>query len=457
MAYSVGDVLRLRVTATSSDGSGIARGDDGMVLFIPGALPEEEISARVTVRKREYAIATVDTVHGPNPRRTPPFCPHFGQCGGCQLQHADYALQLDLKREMLLDALRRIFKGPFPDVPPCVGSPEQTGYRNKASLPVRRASGRTALGFFAPRSHRIVPIESCPVLAQAIDTPMAGLPAILDELGLTLYSEEAHKGLLRHVILRQGLRTGESLFSLVLNGRLSPEEERRVQRTLIPFLQREMSGLRSVTVNRNTVRGNVILGGETRPLLGGGVIEERLGGFRFTYDTTAFFQINPLQAETLYKHVAQRASAWERRSILELYSGIGTLTVFLAKECGRVTAVEEWEPSIERMRDNLEANGLSDRVRVLPGAVEGHIGSMKGAYDCVVLDPPRTGCSDVVVRGLVSLAPKMVLYVSCNPATLARDMAKLIEGGYALDEITCFDMFPQTSHVETVAILSCRG
>ncbi|HCL78844.1 MAG TPA: 23S rRNA (uracil(1939)-C(5))-methyltransferase RlmD [Synergistaceae bacterium] len=453
MTYLVGDVLRLRVTATSSDGSGIARGNDGMVLFLPGALPGEEVSARVTVRKREYAIAEVAEILLPNPGRGIPFCRFYGECGGCQLQHCGYPLQLELKKAMVTDAFKRIYKRPFPDIHPCLASPLEREYRNKAAMPVRKAGTGAAPGFFARRSHSVVPVDSCPVLAPSIDAALSLVARELPRLGITSYDERVGRGRIRHVVLRQGVRTGDVLLSLVLNG--SPaEEERRKLSGLIPILREGIPGLRSVTVNQNSTRGNVILGQKSSILFGDGLIEERLGPFSFLYDTTSFFQINPMQAENIYEHVACAVAEEGASNVLELYSGIGTMTAFLASKGVHVTAVEEWLPAVDHMRRNMERNALEERVTVLSGPVEKHIGSLRKPVDVVVLDPPRTGCSKSVLQGLLDLAPRTIMYVSCNPATLARDCTMLSDGGYRVGRITCFDMFPQTSHVECVVLIT---
>lgn len=452
MELKAGDRLHLKAEKTASDGSGIARSDDGLVIFLPGVLPDEEVLARVTVRKREYAIAEVEEILLPNPSRASPFCALYGICGGCQLQHADYPLQLDLKRNMVLDAFRRIYKSSFPAPSPCVASPMERGYRNKASLPVRKHNARIVPGFFARRSHYVVPVSSCPVLASAIDSALVLGARELPRLAMTAYDERTGRGRMRHVVLRQGVRTGEVLLSMVLNGAPSDDETRRLS-DFAKLFQQEIPGLRSVTVNLNATRGNVILGRETRTLLGDGLLEERLGSFSFLYDTTSFFQINPLQAERLYGFAASMAVEDGVSRVLELYSGIGTMTAFLASRGVHVTAVEEWRPAVNHLRRNMDRNALGERVTVLSGTVEHHMESLKGPFDTVVLDPPRSGCSGTVLQGLLTLAPRKILYVSCNPATLARDCATLRDGGYLVETITCFDMFPQTSHVETITLL----
>lgn len=450
----MGDSVRLRVEKISSDGSGIARAIDGLIVFLPGVLPEEEAIARITAKKKEYAIGVPERILVAHSERVSPLCPLYGKCGGCQFQHADYSLQLHLKTSIVRDAFERIFKHPYPPVTLCVGSSVGQNYRNKASFPVRDVGGEMFLGYFARRSHTIVPITACPVLASEIENAPGILSETLSHLGLTSYDEKSGKGMLRHVILRFGIFTGNVLLSLVVAAAPSQSEKKKLVKKLIPTLSEKFSGLRSVTLNLNASSGNVIVGEKTVILHGDGLVAENLPPFRFMYDSTAFFQVNTHQTLRLYAVVVEMAVSSGQDSILELYSGIGSLTAFLARSSFTVTAVEEWGPSIDRMNENIAANGLSGKVRIIRGSVEKHIHCLPGTFDAVVLDPPRTGCGEEVSKGILALAPQKIVYVSCNPATLARDAAWFFEGGYVPEKIVCFDMFPQTVHVETVALFT---
>ena len=454
IVVKTGDRIVLDIEKISSDGSGIARTSEGLVVFLPGALPGEKVEARITLKKREYAIASVENILVPHSRRAIPFCPHYGICGGCQLQHAEYSLQCDLKKNMVEDAFTRIYKKPFPPISSCIPSPEERAYRNKASLPIKKQSAQIIPGFYRRRSHDIIPVKHCPVLAPGIDEALGVMADILPSLGLDSYDEKTARGLLRHLILRQGRAAGDILLSLVLSRKISADEREILLTKLLPRLLQVLPGLRSFTGNYNQKPGNVIVGPSTEVFYGDGLVKELLGPFNFVYDTTAFFQINSLQALQLYKEAVSCAIRSENDSVLELYSGIGTMTAFLAAASSRVTAVEEWPSSVEGMRVNLAANGLDARVNILSGTVENHIASLKGSFDSIVLDPPRTGCSEKVLRGISSLSPSRIVYVSCSAATLARDGAFLYEEGFIPRKISCFDMFPQTSHVETVILMS---
>jgi 23S rRNA (uracil1939-C5)-methyltransferase len=456
MAVNQGDRVVLRTEKISSDGSCIARTSEGLVVFVPGALPGEEIRVRIVRKKREYAIAEPEEILLAHSGRSLPFCPLYERCGGCQLQHAEYTLQCRLKRDIVRDAFERIYRAPFPDIVSCGPSPRDRNYRNKGSLPIGNAGGRTQAGYYARRSHDIVPVVSCPVLAKEICDVPGTVSDILSSLGFPSYDEKTGKGLFRHLILRCGSSTGNVLLSLVAARRLSKAEKERAEHRLVPLLRSHCPNLRTVTLNYNFSGNNVIVGEKTEPLFGDGLIEEELPPFRFRFDSTAFFQVNSEQAVRLYEAASRMAWAGGTEKVLELYSGIGTLTCFLAEGASSVTAVEEWMPSVERMKSNVEANGLSGKIKIIAGPVEENIRSLKGDFDTVVVDPPRTGCSREAIRSILTIAPRNIVYISCNPATLARDGALLLEGGYFPREIKCFDMFPHTVHVESVVKLERR-
>ena len=315
------------------------------------------------------------------------------------------------------------------------------------------------MGYYARGSHDIVPMKSCLVAAKLIDRAFATVSAALPALGIPAYDERSGKGVLRHAIFRHGIKTGELLVSLVIASPLKARQRNRLEEQLVARLKSEFPGLRSFTLNLNRSPGNVITGLETEAILGDGLVEEELSPFRFECDTTSFFQVNTCQARAMYEYAARAGGVAQAANVLELYAGSGGLTAFLAGAAGRITAVEEWPPAVSLMESNMERNGMKERVTIAPGAVEKVIPDLKESFDLVVLDPPRTGCTPDVLRGVLSLKPSTIVYVSCNPATLARDAATLVDGGYSIESLTCFDMFPQTVHVETVAVLSighCR-
>ncbi len=434
-------VVELSVDKMSSDGSGIARTADGVV-FVEGALPGELVDAAILQRKKDFALARVVQVKKANPRRIVPACPVFGICGGCQLQHASYDLQLEIKADVVRDALTRI--GGF-DLPPvgCMPSPAQWNYRNKASFPIRKIKGKPVAGFYQAGSHRLVQLQTCPVNAAPLNRLFGTVQKELPGLALDVYDEREHGGALRHLILRAGLHTGETLVSLVINGRLNAKHMKS-----LTGLCRPLKDVTTLTLNHNSRPGNVILGDRTEAIKGEGIISERLDGWTLRYDTSSFFQINTDQATQLYRHAGELAAG---RKALELYSGVGSLTCYLSG-VDSVVAVEEWSGAVGLMERNLAENGLKN-VRAVRGRAEDVMAELPGDCDLVVMDPPRSGCGRAVLDRILEFRPERVVYVSCNPSTLARDAKILAQGGYRPKSVRAFDMFPQTVHVETVLLL----
>lgn len=435
------EIAELFIEKISSDGSGIARTDRGVV-FVEGALPDEIVEAEILKRKKDFSLARVLRVKKANPRRVVPRCPVFGTCGGCQLQHASYDLQLEIKASIVKDALTRTGGFELPAVE-CVASPAQWGYRNKASFPIRKIKGKPVAGFYQAGSHRVVLLESCPVNAAPLNELFTVLQKELPGLALDVYDEREHKGALRHLILRAGLHTGQTLVSLVINGRLNAKNMKS-----LAGLCRPLKNVSTLTLNHNSRPGNVILGDRTETIRGDGLIAERLDEWTLSYDTSSFFQVNTDQAVQLYRYVRDLSTG---KNALELYSGVGSLTCYLSK-CAEVTAVEEWNEAVDRMERNLQDNKLTN-IRPLRGKAEDVMTELQGNYDLVVMDPPRSGCERVVLDRILDFRPARVVYVSCNPSTLARDAKILSQGGYRLTSVRAFDMFPQTAHVETVVLM----
>ena len=444
-AWSNDEQVTLKISALSSDGAGIARTDRGIV-FVQGALPGEIVRAAVVMRKRDFAVAETVHVESPSAGRTAPKCKYYGKCGGCQLQHADYSTQLKLKAEIVIDAMRRL--GGFSvGAIECEPSPEAWNYRNKAAFPVQGIRGKICTGFYRAGTHRLEFIRQCPVNAKRLNEIYGKVLDGLDagRFPFDGYDERNGTGKLRHIIARTGIHTGESLLSFVVNGKLSAKS--------VKALVSLGSSARpdTLTLNHNSKPGNVILGMYTENLTGSGLISETLGEYRLMFDTASFFQVNTGQAEKLFAYASSQVRT--AGSILELYSGTGSLTCYLAGSAKRVTSIEEWRGAVKMAVRNLEANGF-DNVETLCGRSEDVIADMESRkYDAVVLDPPRDGCARGVVDAVNRFGVRRVVYVSCNPATLARDCKILAGYGYELESLRAFDMFPQTAHVESVAVL----
>lgn len=443
-ASEIDERMTLRISALSSDGAGIARTDRGIV-FVQGALPGEIVDAVVVSRKRDFAVADTLSVEIASSGRVRPKCKYYGRCGGCQLQHADYETQLGLKAEIVRDAMTRL-GGFHVGMIECEASPEAWGYRNKAAFPVQGIHGKICTGFYRAGTHRLEFIRQCPVNAKRLNEMYGKLLDGLESNRYPFdgYDERIGTGKLRHIIARTGMNTGESLLSFVVNGKLSAKSVK----ALVSLGNLARPG--TLTMNHNSKPGNVILGTYTENLVGSGLISELLGKYRLVFDTTSFFQVNTGQAERLFAYASSQARG--AKNILELYSGTGSLTCYLASNAERVTSVEDWRGAVRMAVRNLESNGFGN-VEALCGRSEEVIGELREKYDAVVMDPPRDGCARGVLDAISRFGVRKVVYVSCNPATLARDCRILSGNGYRLESLKAFDMFPQTAHVESVAVL----
>ena len=448
-----GDITKFIIREINNEGAGIVRlGDERFVVFVPDALPEEEVTCRIVQAKKNYAVAKVLERHNDSSIRIKPQCPVFGKCGGCQLQHINYASQLELKTKTVYDAIRRIGGVPDPSVNQCFPSPSQWGYRNKASLPVQNdRSQRFIAGFYKNRSHHIVPFTGCPVLLPKLESNVTSLLNDLKDAGLQGWNENNNHliGFIRHLVFRTAKLTDQSLCAVVA-GRSANRDEMRKLKNLAAAHSDDFKGM---VFNKNISKGNFIWGDEFTSVYGETVMQEILGKYRFNFEMSSFFQINPEQALNLYKYASKMAEGDTPGNILELYSGVGTLTAFLSEGAKHVTAVEEWPQASKYLKINAELNGL-DNITGHSGSAEDISEALSGEkFDTVVLDPPRTGCDPRVIASIIKIAPQKIVYVSCAPATLARDIKILISHGYTIKTIQPFDMFPQTGHVETVVLM----
>lgn len=452
-------IVELEISSTSSNGDGIARLPDGRICFVSGALPGEFVRARFIARKKDYATMKAIRILRASPDRTAPRCPWFANCGGCHLQHMKQTAQLVFKREAVTEALRRQGGFKTPDVPveSCRPSPQNWGYRNKAAFPVAPSRKGAITGFYQEGSHWIVPIDRCPILDPELEKAYRIVRTHLQQLRLTPYDERNHRGQLRHIVLRRGTFSGEGLIALVMT---APPARNILAdiRTFFTALKTECPSIHNGILNINPGKGNFIWGPRTVTVTGRSFLHETLDSFSFRLEASAFFQINSPQALNLYRHVAQEAAAPGCNRCLELFSGTGSLTSFLAPLFQQLSAVESWQDAVKGLRHNLQHNGLG-HVEVHAEAAESFMAkSQPESFDVIVLDPPRSGCRAEVLQGIIKVAPKRIVYVSCNPATLARDLKVLVEeGGFMIRRITPFDMFPQTHHVETVVTMEAAG
>ena len=434
--------MQVKIEKLATDGKGIARTENGIV-FVAGALPGETAEVEVTKRKREYSIAIVKQIIESSKYRANPICPYSYDCGGCQIQHLTYPFQLETKASFVEDSLLRIGKIKLDEKIVCEASPKIWNYRNKASFPVKSINGKVNTGFYAASSHDLAVIDSCVIIHEKLNSSFRIIKESIHSSGLTAYDENNHIGALRHIILRTN--GDQVLVSFVINGQIS-----RKQRDNITSIAGSMSGA-TFTINENKSRGNTILGRKTEIITGSGYLEAKIGRHILRYGTTSFFQVNSEQAENLYSYACSFIP--EGGNILELYCGIGSITMKLAGKSKRVTAVEEWAEAVDAMKANLDINKITNVTPVCSDAGS-YISSDEAAFDAVLLDPPRSGCSDNVISSIISKNIPKIVYISCNPATLARDLRKFMDSGYIIDNIKAFDMFPQTSHVECCCILT---
>jgi 23S rRNA (uracil1939-C5)-methyltransferase len=450
------DTLLLEIENINSEGEGVARvgtGGRNFVVFVAGALPGERVKCRVERMSKNYAAACVTEILEPSSERVPPKCADYGSCGGCQLQHLSYEAQLRVKKDILTGAMLRIGKIDAGGGVSCAPSPQEWGYRGKTVMPVGRAAG-----YYERRSHRIVPFRECPVLDPSLERVVAGLISSHNSSGLSGYDEKNGRGDVRAIAARLG-RADEDM-GMIAGVVAARELNRRKFGALRDAHQKLMNGIKPFkgsTLNIKTSRDNFVWGPAFTPLCGSRFVTAGMGGYKFDLDISAFFQVNAPQAERIFSSVRDIVKNAGVSRVLELYGGTGSLTAYLSSVCDSVDTVEEWRPAVKLMKSNMERNGIRN-VRVFAESAEGFMSNPENFtdkhYDAIVLDPPRTGAMPAVINGITLSAPKKIIYISCNPATLARDAAIIREGGYELEHLAAYDMFPQTSHVESVCVLT---
>ncbi|MBQ6075206.1 MAG: 23S rRNA (uracil(1939)-C(5))-methyltransferase RlmD [Lachnospiraceae bacterium] len=447
------DVITMTFTDMTENGEGIGH-HEGYPLFVKDAVIGDTARVLVTKPGKTYGFGRVQELITPSPDRAIPRCPIAAPCGGCQLQALSYPAQLAFKENKVRQHLIRLGGIAEPLMEPILGMEDPWHYRNKAQIPFGTdKNGQVTAGYYAARSHRIVPMTDCLLNLPGFDRI---LQIILDHARarrLPAYDEETGRGLLRHALIRRAAGSGEWMVCLVLNGRKLPGAQ-----DLVSAL-REIPGMTDISLNVNTRRDNVILSDELIPLYGSGYITESIGDLKFRLSPLAFFQVNPKQTEVLYAKALEFADLTGTENVWDLYCGTGTISLFLARRAARVRGVEIIAPAIENARANAALNGITNAEffvgrseEIFPAWCREHPAETP---DVVVLDPPRKGCDTALLQALISCSPARIVYVSCNSATLARDLKILREeGGYELRKVQPVDMFPQGVHVETVCALS---
>ena len=445
------DLIELTIEDLGVDGEGIGK-VDGMAIFVKDAVPGDRVQAKVMKMKKSYGYARLMQVLDPSPERMEPRCAFARQCGGCQLQAMTYEAQLDFKAKKVWNHLIRI--GSLTDLakPEIIGMDDPWRYRNKAQFPFGTdKEGNPVTGFYAARSHNIIPCTECWL---GVEENKVILEKILDHLKtyhISTYDEVSGKGLLRHVLIRKGFTTGEVMVCLILNGRTMPKLTELVNSL------REVPGMTSITINVNTKNTNVIMGTEMISVWGQDYITDYIGNIKYQISPLSFYQVNPVQTKKLYETAMEYADLKGNETVWDLYCGIGTISLFLAQKAGKVYGVEIVPQAIDDARQNAKLNGIKNAEffvgkaeEVLPEKYE-----KEGIYaDVIVVDPPRKGCDTAALETMVKMKPERIVYVSCDSATLARDVKWLGERGYEVKKVKACDMFPGTVHVETVVLLS---
>ncbi len=454
MPLQKNQVLTLQVERLSSDGSGVAHSPEGETVFIPGAAPGDEARVRIVKDCKRYAFGILDKVLTPSPDRIPVDCAVAGPCGGCSLRHLDYGAELRAKQENVADAFARIGGLDVP-VLPIVGSPEIDRYRNKVQFPVGTdKAGRPCIGFYAGRTHRIVPCPDCRLQPGVLNEIGNTLCAFFAEKGIHPYNEETGKGLVRHIFLRRGAHSGQIMVCLVCTCAKLPSAEELCTR-----LKEAFPDIVTILLNVNAKNTNVILGSETHTLYGQGYIEDTLCGVPVQLGPLSFYQVNTLAAEQLYGIAAEYAQLTPDDLLLDLYCGMGTIGLSMADHCRELVGVEIVPEAIESAKANAARMGaaVSAKSRFFcadAGQAAAQLAAEGLHPDVVMLDPPRKGCDEATLSAVVRMAPRRVVYVSCNPATAARDAAWLEQNGYHAEKVQPVDLFPRTKHVECVIALS---
>ncbi len=445
------DCITVEIEDFTEDGAGVGR-LDGYIWFIKDTVIGDVVRARVMKMKKTYGYARLEQVIRPSDDRIVPACPSARQCGGCQLQAMRYEAQLEFKANKVLNHLKRI--GGFEEIPfeGILGMEYPWRYRNKALFPFGTdRNGEIVTGFYAGHTHTIIPQRDCLLGIEENPEILSVITEYMKQNGIRPYREETQEGLVRHVLIRKGFQTGELMVCLVINGRKLPAGGK-----LVDALRR-LKGMTSISFCVNTRRTNVIMGSEVINLWGPGYITDRIGGVEYRISPLSFYQINPVQTEKLYSTVLEYADLTGRETVWDLYCGIGTISLFLARNAARVLGVEVVPQAVRDARDNAARNGLTNTEffegkaeEVLPEQYEkNHLSA-----DVIIVDPPRKGCGEACLETIARMAPEKVVYVSCDSATLARDLKYLRARGYELSRVKCCDFFAQTGHVETVVLMS---
>ncbi|NJD03337.1 MAG: 23S rRNA (uracil(1939)-C(5))-methyltransferase RlmD [Ruminiclostridium sp.] len=441
------------ITGMTHEGQGVGR-IEGFAVFVDGALEGERVEIKIVKVNKNFGFGKLVNIIKPSGNRIEPFCEAFKHCGGCSLQHLDYQGQLDYKDRLVKDNLKRIGKLENVIVHNTIGMKEPLNYRNKAQFPVASEDGTVITGFYARRTHDVIDSAECGIQDKSSDRIRKIIRGFIEEKNISVYDEKTGKGLLRHIMTRVGFRTGEVMVVIVINGSGLPFHNELVTRLIAGAPE-----VKSIFLNINTGDTNVILGNKNVKVYGNDTITDYIGKYKFHISPLSFFQVNPVQTEVLYTKALEYADLTGNETVFDLYCGIGTISLFMSQKARKVYGVEVVEDAVRDARRNAEINGVGniefvagEAEKIIPGMYERGIRA-----DVVVVDPPRKGCDETLLGTLTDMQPDRIVYVSCNPATLARDLNYLEKHSYKTVEVQPVDMFPWTMHVECVIMMTYCG
>ena len=439
--------LELTIGGVTLEGAGVGR-VEGFALFVPGALAGERVRVHVIKTTASYAVGKLLEVMEPSPHRTEPRCPVYARCGGCAFGHMTYEEELRIKERQVAEALTRL--GGLREVPlrPILGMDEPERYRNKGAFPYGMGEKGPAFGFYAPRSHRLVPVEDCLIEQAGVCRAVHAVKEWAERFHIRPYDERTGKGTLRHAVVRV-TTSGELMAVVVTRGELPRGQE----------LMDALSFADSVYWNRNDRNTNVIFGDSFTLLSGKPTLRETLMGLGFEVSPRSFLQVNPVQTKKLYTAALELLDPQPDQTVADLYCGIGTISLLLARRAGRVMGIEVVPEAVENAKANAARNGVQNAAFLCAPAEEAlpRLVAAGQTIDCLTVDPPRKGCDGQVIDAILASGAKRMVYVSCNPATLARDVKRLTDGGFAVETVQPVDMFPRCGHCETVCVLTNQG
>lgn len=442
------DVIELKITGLTNEGSGVGR-YEGMAVFVPMTAVGDVILCHIVKVLKSYAFGRVEELLTPSPDRVKNDCPSYGKCGGCSFRHISYEAELRAKESFVRDAFERI-GGLSPEFLPIRGSEQSEGYRNKLQMPVAKAdTGEVFCGFFSERSHRVTPVKKCLLQPDIFAEITEFIMAQVKKLKISVYNEHKHEGVLRHIFLRKGHYSGEIALCLVAR-RKTPELQKLANSTMKRFPE-----IKGVALNINKDRTNVILGSDEITLCGDPVITDTMCGNEIAISPKSFYQVNTPAAEALYRQAAEFAEP-KGKLLLDLYCGAGTIGLSMAREAKRVIGAEIVPEAVENAKQNAARNGFDNAEFICADAGQAAEKLLSEGLkpDVIIVDPPRKGCDEATLSACAEMVPDRIVMISCNAATAARDCKWLSEHGYKVEKVRAFDLFPRTTHVECVVLIS---